>query len=299
MGVRQPWPVARSLQRQRELGALFGGVPSGVLGDALEIGGGDGFVASLVAKYCRSFITTDPFRPRLATASPGSGVRRLVCDATTLPFRDASFDLIFSSSVLEHIRDRGPVFAEMARCLRPGGIMIHIMPSRTWKLFQLLFYYPHLFVGALDILVDKVVTRPKPRVLPGSACAAEAANRWSDQRVWGRSLRTIVRWSVPRVHGEFAGHWSEWLGFGARSWASEFQSASFNVQRVLLLPLYSGYGFGLHRLRSMGERFGLSSHNAFILTKCGEKPDVLDCFEKAPAPALSLPSPSPLPSSGS
>src|SRR5205807_7197149 len=50
MGVRQPWPVARCLQRQRELGALFGGVPNGVLGDALEIGGGDGFVASLVAK---------------------------------------------------------------------------------------------------------------------------------------------------------------------------------------------------------------------------------------------------------
>ncbi len=215
MGVRQPWPVARSLQRQRELGALFGAMPDGVLGDALEIGGGDGFVASLMAKYCRSFLTTDPYRPRLATATPGSRVRRLVCDATTLPFRDASFDLIFSSSVLEHIRDRAPVFAEMARCLRPGGVMIHIMPSRTWKLCQLLFYYPHLVLGALDILVDKLTVKRAPRALPAPAAAAAATqttNRWSDQRVWGRSFRTIVRWSVPRVHGEFPGHWSEWSG---------------------------------------------------------------------------------------
>src|SRR5258707_927014 len=83
--------------------ASFDGVPAGGLGDGLEIGGGDGFLASLVAAPCRSFVTTDSYRPRLADGSaalPG-GVRRVVCDAARLPFANASFDFIFSSSVLE------------------------------------------------------------------------------------------------------------------------------------------------------------------------------------------------------
>src|SRR5579863_9466660 len=140
MRIREPWPEARTRQRRREFAAVFDGVPAGALGDGLEIGGGDGFLASLVAVHCRSFVTTDSYRPRLAEgtlADPAAPIlRRLVCDATILPFAPASFDFIFSSSLLEHIRDRAAAYREMSRCLRPGGVMLHIMPSRTWKLLQ-------------------------------------------------------------------------------------------------------------------------------------------------------------------
>jgi SAM-dependent methyltransferase len=42
-----------------------------------------------------------------------------------LSFPDNTFDLIYSSSVLEHIHDLGSAMSEMARVLKPGGVMIH------------------------------------------------------------------------------------------------------------------------------------------------------------------------------
>ena len=41
-----------------------------------------------------------------------------------LSYDDACFDIVFSKGVLPHVKDRGPLFAECFRVLRPGGIII-------------------------------------------------------------------------------------------------------------------------------------------------------------------------------
>jgi SAM-dependent methyltransferase len=277
MRIREPWPSARTRQRRREFAAVFDGVPAAGLGHGLEIGGGDGFLASLVAPHCRTFVTTDPYRARLAGGACAKAVvRRLVCDAASLPFASASFDFIFSSSVLEHVRDRRVLYAEMRRCLRPGGVMVHIMPSRIWKLLQMLLYYPHLVVSGLDLVLDRLGRS----VGCARAERSVVTDRWSDcRRV---SLRTVLENVVPRPHGEFPGHVAEWHGFGARAWERELRAEGFHVHRVLLLPLYSGYGFGFERLRRFGERRGLSSHNAFVVTAEASSSPALAWFESAP-----------------
>jgi SAM-dependent methyltransferase len=289
MRIREPWPTARTRQRRREFAAVFEGVPAGALGDGLEIGGGDGFMASLVAPHCRSFVTTDSYRARLADGAPAlpANVRRLVCDAARLPFADASFDFIFSSSVLEHIRDRAAVYRELGRCLRPGGVMLHIMPSRTWKILQLLFYYPHQIIGGIDLLLDALARSRAPKrpaaAAPKSAQALDT-NRWSDERKL--TLKIVMQHVLPRPHGEYPGNLAEIRGFGVRAWEREFAAAGFEAHRIVLLPLYSGYGFGLERLRQLGERVGLSSHNAFVLTPKGAPSPSLGWFERAPRALL-------------
>ena len=49
-------------------------------------------------------------------------------DGTQLPFADQSFDRVICSEVLEHIPDYRGVLAEIARVLRPGGLLCISVP---------------------------------------------------------------------------------------------------------------------------------------------------------------------------
>jgi hypothetical protein len=88
----------------------------------------------------------------------------------------------------------------------------------------------------------------------------------------------VLRGVVPRVHGEYANHLSEWSHFGAAAWTREFRRHGLTVHKTLRLPLYSGYGFGLNKLRRLGEWLGLSAHNAFLVSDAAEPPFALDWF---------------------
>ena len=54
-------------------------------------------------------------------------------DGKNIPFENNTFDIVFSSNVLEHIYD---FQAEIERVLKPGGIVIHILPSSSWRLWS-------------------------------------------------------------------------------------------------------------------------------------------------------------------
>lgn len=54
-------------------------------------------------------------------------------DARRLPFRDGAFDLAYSMGVLEHFDegDRATLIKEQSRVLRPGGLIMIVMPNCT------------------------------------------------------------------------------------------------------------------------------------------------------------------------
>jgi SAM-dependent methyltransferase len=56
-------------------------------------------------------------------------------DATALPFADATFDLVMSTDVWEHIEDDAAVARETARVLRPGGRALVAVPCsmKLWS----------------------------------------------------------------------------------------------------------------------------------------------------------------------
>ena len=49
-------------------------------------------------------------------------------DLVDLPFDDASYDVVFASHVLEHIKDDRKALSEVRRVLRPGGIAVLPVP---------------------------------------------------------------------------------------------------------------------------------------------------------------------------
>jgi SAM-dependent methyltransferase len=81
---------------------------------------------------------------------------RIVIDPhASLPFPDASFDVVTAFSVLEHVEDPHRATTEIARVLRPGGWLIGWTPNR----------FGYVGVGARlvpDHLKSKVLRRLEP-----------------------------------------------------------------------------------------------------------------------------------------
>jgi SAM-dependent methyltransferase len=60
-----------------------------------------------------------------------AGIVRVSTDAAQpLPFPDGMFDVIFSYQVMEHVQDYTHSVAELARVMKPGGVSLHVFPSR-------------------------------------------------------------------------------------------------------------------------------------------------------------------------
>ncbi|MFP4029196.1 MAG: class I SAM-dependent methyltransferase [Candidatus Brocadiia bacterium] len=62
----------------------------------------------------------------------------MVADLENLPFPDATFDGVTCSEVIEHVYDKRRAMREMARVLKPGGVLLLTTPRRVmvdfWKL---------------------------------------------------------------------------------------------------------------------------------------------------------------------
>jgi 2-polyprenyl-3-methyl-5-hydroxy-6-metoxy-1,4-benzoquinol methylase len=77
-------------------------------------------------------------------------LRALAADAHRLPFGDHAFDLVILADVLEHVRKPAMVVQEVARVLRPGGMLYASMPNR-YSLLNLISD-PHYQVPAVGLM---------------------------------------------------------------------------------------------------------------------------------------------------
>lgn len=88
----------------------------------VDLGCGDGKLARALAVRGARVVGLDSSAGMIATAAAAPGEARfVVADARALPLAAAAFDLAVSVTMLCFVVDAAPVFAEVARVLRPGG----------------------------------------------------------------------------------------------------------------------------------------------------------------------------------
>src|SRR5262249_2254365 len=142
----------KKLERARRLAAEVARRYLGLqYASLLDIGCGDGINCLVMAHLSKAFVVGVDLRlpafeerltdlvlqrlgaaPHLAAARHELRVRFSGADATALPFPNNSFDVLLSRSALAHIAPVQRALAEMARVVRPGGVIHHAVDPYYW-----------------------------------------------------------------------------------------------------------------------------------------------------------------------
>lgn len=120
-------------------------------------------------KYCQHLVYTSQDFCQYDGTGNGSALQTgkfdtasidIVCDITSIPIPDKTYDIILCTEVLKHTPDPQLVIKELSRLLKPGGILIltapfcsptHFAPYHFADGFSRYWYYHHLPKNQLQI----------------------------------------------------------------------------------------------------------------------------------------------------
>jgi len=182
-------------------------------------------------------------------------------DGHRIPAEDASFDIVFSSNVLEHIPHVRAFQAELHRVLKPDGIAVHLLPTASWRVWTLAAHYPWLVKAGAEAFR---ATRGGRRS-DDSHVVARAAQRRSRTQLVSRILLS------PR-HGEAGNAVSEIRHFSRHRWTPLFEETGWRVvSRGTNGLFYTGYSvlgwqLSLAARRRLSHLLGASCH-VYVLEK--------------------------------
>jgi SAM-dependent methyltransferase len=191
-------------------------------GELLEIGAGTGWQARALSEAGFRVKAID-----LPADSAVSGHARnrhwpiRDYDGTHIPYPDESFDIIYSSNVLEHVADLDALTDEMKRVLRPDGVALHLLPNPQWRILSLATYYPGQTVDLLRYL-KKHALPPVERSNGNELSVAHPAK--------GRSLllKALER-LLPPAHGAVGNAVSEISRYSRHSWDRYFRQNGWEI----------------------------------------------------------------------
>lgn len=180
---------------------LRGRCPAPGPGPALDFGGGGGaYVANLRERSAR--VECCDVAEESEARSRGRYDRFFrIGGSCDLP--DATYDLIFSSEVLEHIEDHRATLRDLRRALRPGGLVFLTTTQYATAVFTMLYTVKTRRMGAGAAL---------------SALLAWLAGFFSE----ARRDRFVRRWIYEPAGGHFH-------GFPRRRLVEDFRAAGFEI----------------------------------------------------------------------
>lgn len=226
-----------SLLRKEEIDAVRPWFKPGMR--VLEVGGGNGFQASVLASWGCHITSIDlPETSAAATYYPVEPY-----DGQRLPFPDHAFDVVFSSNVLEHVPHLPVILKEIARVIKSDGVAVHILPSSAWRFWTSLTHYVHL--------ARRVGRRFFRHDAGSNGSSFQVA---SSKRDWGVLLKRIF---LDGPHGAYPNEFYEMYAFSRSRWLDVFASHGFEITTCFGNGLfYTGYAIS-PRL-SMSKRRDLS-----------------------------------------
>lgn len=95
----------------------------------MDVGCGAGIFIGACKRFGKFVVGIDVNCDQLSYAvNYGKGLL-VLADASHLPFKDSSMDGVFFSHVIEHLENPFPIFGEIRRVLKKGGVLVVITPT--------------------------------------------------------------------------------------------------------------------------------------------------------------------------
>jgi SAM-dependent methyltransferase len=200
--------------RRREFEFVKGYFPTAA--DVLEIGAGTGWQARLMHDEGHNVTAIDLPESNYSHARVWPVIDY---DGQTIPFEDKSFDVVFSSNVLEHIPHLRDFQSEIERVLRDDGTAIHIVPSGIWRFWT---------------NITHVLRRWSIPNVHGELAGNCVSEVYFFSRLWWRSHFQKTGWVVVQETTTplfYTGHsiFDSRLSIAKRAWLARLLGSSCNV----------------------------------------------------------------------
>lgn len=225
--------------------------------DILEIGGRDGFQANIISKKGHKVTSIDinPLLPQIHLVQKG--------DINKLDFENNSFDLIYSSNMLQEIDNIDEAFMEMKRVLKKDGIIIHIVPSSWWSLITNFWHY---------CLIPKYLIKSnKIQQIFNSKKVTNIDIQNNNQKNKNSKATTNLKKLFFHPLGTNTSFVHEIIYFSQFYWKKSFNDNRFTIIEEKNCPyLYSGYSifrFKFLSFRKFLAKLGITSCFCFIMKK--------------------------------
>lgn len=183
-------------------------------------------------------------------------------DGASVPCADRSFDVVFSSNVLEHVVQLDRVLGELHRVMADDGIAIHLLPSPACRMWSIPAHYVWMARRVWTAIMARTArSHPDP-----AATGAQAAPRTPDSaQAW---LSTLF----PLRHGERGCTLTEPFYYSRTWWRRAFERNGFVVEQVHGNGLFYTMANSLTHLLPLETRKRLSlvlgsACNVFVLRK--------------------------------
>ena len=243
-------------RNQLELALAQAGVA--VHGVVLEIGGGISGQAVLLSETASMVVCTD--LPRIESSHGGDiseaarlarfapRVKWVAASAEALPLVAESVDLVFSSFVFEHIRDRPAAAREVRRVLKPGGRVIVTVPNRMEPIHRAIRFY--LFDAPRQLAKILLVWSGAARSL---RVPVRTAPPGRPKQVFD-AIRVLIGQLNYPPHGAYPDRVTEIKESGPRSWDRLFEEAGLPIAKRFTISLEDYFGLFNDRLTLWWQR---------------------------------------------
>jgi SAM-dependent methyltransferase len=122
-------------------------------------------------------------------------------DGSIMPFEDASFDVVISTEVLEHVPNPDAYLAEVKRVLKPGGMFFFTVPF-LMSLHEVPNDYYRYTPFALEMIFERNgFEKVEIKSMGGyNAAMAQMLGLWVNMHLWGKKKKIMRVIAKPIIN---------------------------------------------------------------------------------------------------